>query len=98
MTFSFKWIEKLSGKKATVYSVQLDDGTDLFDQFLNENSAKYENDVKTSYNESGRSHARLELRSISLKQKKETPEMGFVPCMIHLKNIFASTVFAWATP
>lgn len=46
MTFSFKWIEKLSGKKATVYSVQLDDGTDLFDQFLNENSAKYENDVK----------------------------------------------------
>jgi hypothetical protein len=46
VTFSLKQIEKLSGKRATVYSVQLDDGTDLFDQFLNENSAKYENDVK----------------------------------------------------
>lgn len=30
----------------TVYSVQLDNGTDLFDQFLNENTAEYENDVK----------------------------------------------------
>lgn len=46
MTFSLKRIDKLSGRKATVYSVQLDDGTDLFDQFLNENSAEYENDVK----------------------------------------------------
>lgn len=46
MTISLKRLDKLSGKKATVYSVQLDDGTDLFDQFINENSAEYENDVK----------------------------------------------------
>lgn len=46
MTISLKRLDKLSGKKATVYSVQFDDGTDLFDQFLNENSAEYENDVK----------------------------------------------------
>lgn len=46
MTISLKRLDKLSGKKATVYSVQLDDGTDLFDQFLNENSAEYEKDVK----------------------------------------------------
>jgi hypothetical protein len=46
VTFLLKRIEKLSGKKATVYSVQLNDGTDLFDQFLNENSTEYENDVK----------------------------------------------------
>jgi len=46
VTISLKRLDKLSGKKATVYSVQLDDGTDLFDQFLNENSAEYENDVK----------------------------------------------------
>lgn len=46
MTISLKRLDKLSGKKATVYSVQLDDGTDLFDQFLNENSVEYENDVK----------------------------------------------------
>lgn len=46
MTISLKRLDKLSGKKATIYSVQLDDGTDLFDQFLNENSAEYENDVK----------------------------------------------------
>jgi hypothetical protein len=46
VTISLKRLDKLSGKKATVYSVQLDDGTDLFDQFINENSAEYENDVK----------------------------------------------------
>lgn len=46
MTISLKRLDKLSGKKATVYSVQLDDGTDLFDQFLKENSAEYEKDVK----------------------------------------------------
>lgn len=46
MTFSLKRLDNLSGKKATVYSVQLDDGTDLFDQFLNENSAIYGNDLK----------------------------------------------------
>ncbi|MCC5906731.1 MAG: hypothetical protein JJU13_11010 [Balneolaceae bacterium] len=46
MAFSLKRIDKLSGKKATVYSVQLNDGTDLFNQFLNENSAEYEDDVK----------------------------------------------------
>ncbi|MEX2409785.1 MAG: hypothetical protein WD607_00195 [Candidatus Paceibacterota bacterium] len=46
MTISLKRLAKLSGKKVTVYSVQLDNGTDLFDQFLNENTAEYENDVK----------------------------------------------------
>lgn len=46
MAFSLNRIDKLSGKKATVYSVQLNEGTDLFDQFLNENSAEYGNDVK----------------------------------------------------
>jgi len=38
--------KKISGNKASVYSVQLDDGTDLFDRFLSENHNDYENDVK----------------------------------------------------
>jgi hypothetical protein len=46
VTFSLKLIENLSGKKASIYSVQLEDGINLFDQFLNENSAEYENDLK----------------------------------------------------
>lgn len=58
MTFSLKRLDRLSGKKATVYSVQVDDGTDLFDHFLNENSAEYENDVKNILQR---------IRSISLK-------------------------------
>jgi hypothetical protein len=37
---------QLSGNKASVYTVRLDDGTDLFDQFLGENHNDYEKDVK----------------------------------------------------
>jgi len=36
---------KLSGAKATVYTVKLSDGTDLFDQFLEENIGGYNEDV-----------------------------------------------------
>ena len=36
---------KLSGAKTTVYSVVLEDGTDLFDSFLNENATNYKRDV-----------------------------------------------------
>lgn len=46
MTFSLNKKKQLSGDKATVYSVQLEDGTDLFDQFLSENAGDYENDTK----------------------------------------------------
>ena len=46
MTFSLNKKEQLSGDKATVYSVQLEDGTDLFDQFLSENNEKYRKDVR----------------------------------------------------
>jgi len=37
---------KLSGNRATVYTVELEDGTDLFNQFLNENQENYESDLK----------------------------------------------------
>jgi hypothetical protein len=37
--------KQLSGNRASVYSVRLDDGTDLFDRFLGENHMEFEKDV-----------------------------------------------------
>ncbi|MDR9408830.1 MAG: hypothetical protein RI573_08290 [Balneolaceae bacterium] len=45
MKFLLKKKDKLSGKKATVYTVELDDGTDLFSQFLSENHGDYDDDL-----------------------------------------------------
>lgn len=46
MKFSLNKKSQLSGSKATVYSVELEDGTDVFDQFLSENTGDYDNDLK----------------------------------------------------
>lgn len=46
MNFTLIKRKQLSGNKASVYSIRLDDGTDLFDRFLGENHNDYEKDVK----------------------------------------------------
>ena len=45
MNYTLLKREGLSGAKATVYSVQLEDGTDLFDRFLSENETNFPQDV-----------------------------------------------------
>lgn len=45
MKFLLKKKNELSGNKATVYTVELEDGTDLFDQFLSENHGDYDDDL-----------------------------------------------------
>lgn len=45
MKFTLVKQGKLSGARATVYTVKLSDGTDLFDQFLEENIGGYHEDI-----------------------------------------------------
>ena len=45
MNFLLKKKTELSGKKATIYTVELTDGTDLFEQFLSENRGDYDDDL-----------------------------------------------------
>lgn len=46
MNFTLIKRKQISGNKASVYSVRLDDGTNLFDQFLSEHHNDYGKDVK----------------------------------------------------
>lgn len=46
MKFTLAKENELSGDKATVYTVQLSNGKDLFTQFLSENRGDYNEDIK----------------------------------------------------
>lgn len=58
MNFTLVKQNELSGNKATVYTVQLSDGADLFNQFLSENHGDYNEDINDIL---------LRLRSIATK-------------------------------
>lgn len=46
MKFSLLKIDKISGAKSSFYTVQLEDGTILFDRFINENSELHEKELR----------------------------------------------------
>ena len=46
MKFSLIKIEQFSGERSTFYTIQLEDGVVLFDEFLEENSKIYEKELK----------------------------------------------------
>jgi hypothetical protein len=89
---------QLSGNKASVYTVRLDDGTDLFDQFLSEHHNDYGKDVKDILQRIRAMANRTEHKSISLKQRKENRATECVLCTTHPINTCAFTAFEWATP
>jgi hypothetical protein len=46
LKFSLLKIEQISGDKSSFYTVQLEDGTILFDRFINENSGLHEKEIR----------------------------------------------------
>ncbi|HET8865922.1 MAG TPA: hypothetical protein VFM80_09490 [Gracilimonas sp.] len=46
MKFSLLKIDKISGDKSSFYTVQMEEGTILFDRFINENSKLHEKEIR----------------------------------------------------